>query len=457
MPSDKHITTVFLQIPRLFLAHGEKALFSQMFFFILFKQGDFSKKRKASVISFNQGRTKGVTDSLVSLNSNSIQAMKCSNQLSDSNVLQSPSCPHLDVLFTPLPFLQHTFCDSLQSIPKPSKPPTMPHSQKYGSKRSKRCTSYDIFQHLPSIRESEKSVKCDRRSTQLSHYKSPTEYSCEIRQSIVQDVNEDNPGGSILKSTKPTEYLHDYNISLRNDVADMVAFLETVCSSNIPAISSHFIPYFTAASDCSVSIKMYKFAKELPVQLGGKNKYVNAKYSKRASTTDFNLGPHKFHGPITMIGKGVYGHAVKCFTPLHMVKSENLSTARSNDKQNKTVSNSVASPVILKIDHNHKHLVWEIVVHAKVSIYQRTWIILTMPHCQIQNRLKIELTTLQSGAMSASITYKENCLPPLALFTFHVSKHRLNKLAQCVSKLTMDCLTECFCGFNGIWKSWNPV
>lgn len=334
-------------------------------------------------------------------------SMKGLSSSQSGNVVSSaaPYATQVD-LFTPLPFLRHTFCDSLQSInaPLPSHVLTVTDKQSVVHskskvteslqrakvhtasvtnsvhlKRKRKMVTDNIFQQLSSIKE-----------TSLALHKSPPIVTSTSQPEMAQNsapldmhtsfyVNkarrEENkwvsPGDAeLLVKAATTDAPVDINITLNSSHADVMTYLRTYAANMTPPpllSMNTFLLHERVTSD-------------LPLQLGGKAKHIHANYSHRANTSSFNIGPDEYSGPVTIIGKGVYGYAVKCTkhfnsSVLHTVHNTSQSDSRDSNKrrhrqrqeQHQGVATSIHLPVIMKVDHAHKHLIWEVVVHSKVS------------------------------------------------------------------------------------------
>ena len=328
-------------------------------------------------------------------------------------------------LFAPLPFIRHTIpCDSLQTIadplhrPAPTAPATAtsvsttasskPTSSSFNvsvltksdqtacaptttstkKKRMRTAVSSDIiFQQSSSIKEdtslsllprpttappltsstsknnNQKQVKKKRLSTT----------SVIIRPVAHDDTDEGDSSGGRTKEIIPPSSIfevQDCNITLRNSHADMITYL----SAYMKPASMH--PSLSSTS--SITIHDVVMA-ELPLPLGGKAKHIHANYSRRDNTSTFLVGPDEYSGPVTLIGKGVYGYAVQCNKLIKLSAAADTSRSVSNyskkrrllplQQEETFISSHI--PVIMKVDHAHKHLAWEVVIHSKVRVRVR--------------------------------------------------------------------------------------
>lgn len=163
-----------------------------------------------------------------------------------------------------------------------------------------------------------------------------------------------------------------FKISINDSRDDMMVFLNQTGKEG----SGHSL----TVVDLSQSL--------LPPQLGGRAKYVHASYNKTSLQT-FTIGPDSFSGPLKVVGRGTYGYAVK----------GNMKTRPKSSSSSQYLPPNRS--VVLKVDHRLKHLTWEVVVHQK-----------------IQSRLKSDLSRLTKASMANMATYRNNFLPPFALYSF---------------------------------------
>lgn len=318
-----------------------------------------------------------------------------------------PSPPAID-LFTAMPFA-HTFCDSLQSIsyrPNPTKAAfsnaassassssrsntRIPYSA--DSARKRKAASCDVFQHLSRERGNHPAPPAIKVFQGDAHARSPD--MSHLPAHIVITTTPKNEASTTLHTTSDSELLlGGNNISLRNSHAQMLDFLRaerekcnrTPHSSMSEATQSSTTSYAMTIHDYSTA--------ELPIPLGGKAKHIHANYSVHTNTSSFLVGPDSYKAPVTLIGKGGYGYAVKCTRvlggPLRSPEGRRGSARRrGNDTPEKwsaAHAHAHASmvekelPVILKVAHEHKHLTWEVVIHEQARPHATRQCAVQMP------------------------------------------------------------------------------
>jgi hypothetical protein len=170
----------------------------------------------------------------------------------------------------------------------------------------------------------------------------------------------------------------DSNITLRNSHAEIISYLSayTVSDTNTSLLADRDISLTKSYSSLlnTNTMDVHDIVTSvLPLPLGGKAKHIHANYSHRANTSSFLVGPDAYSGPVTLIGKGSYGYAVKC---TKILSTTGMSPGQSTDSHTYTSLSASQDevalsglPIIMKVDHEHKHLAWEVVIHSKVCLF----------------------------------------------------------------------------------------
>jgi hypothetical protein len=302
------------------------------------------------------------------------------------DIVEDASCtiPTGYDMFTSQAF-KHTFCDSLQSIstghaisgkrfPKKEQNELSTSASQgmkkettgvnFIPKKKRKMVRCDIFHHLESIRE----YCSPPPPSKLSQER----YDHRIDSKSVTSLIVPRPQPEYSGDNERQQQEKESKISIQNSShTQMLAYLDAYCQNRGIAKFPRQPSNKTSLRNSQIGVQNVS-SHFLPTQLGGKSNHVHAKYHDHSYTHTFEVGHDSYNGPVSMIGKGVYGYAVKCNKE---IVSQELPTNTSSPRMGNTkptnhpmTGNSV--PVIMKIDHNHKHLTWEVLLHIKVTAYE---------------------------------------------------------------------------------------